>query len=324
MIRPFSFEGGVFRILDQRLLPAREEWIECRRASDVADAIRTLAVRGAPAIGIAAAFGIALEAGMGRAYLQEAAQVLIETRPTAVNLGWAVLRCMETAGKTSDTDLVRRLLEEASAIWNEEIGANEAIAEHGLALFTGGPAMYTLLTHCNAGALATGGIGTALGVVKKLHEKGMLERVYMDETRPLLQGARLTAYELSMEGVPCTLIADSTAGWLMRLGRIDAVVIGADRIASNLDTANKIGSYSLAVLARAHGIPFYVAAPTSTFDRIISSGETIPIEERGPEEVLELKGTMVAPRVDVFNPAFDVVPARLITAIVTEKGVLRP
>jgi len=180
MIRPFSFEGGVFRILDQRLLPAREEWIECRRASDVADAIRTLAVRGAPAIGIAAAFGIALEAGMGRAYLQEAAQVLIETRPTAVNLGWAVLRCMETAGKTSDTDLVRRLLEEASAIWNEEIGANEAIAEHGLALFTGGPAMYTLLTHCNAGALATGGIGTALGVVKKLHEKGMLERVYMD------------------------------------------------------------------------------------------------------------------------------------------------
>ncbi|HOJ14386.1 MAG TPA: S-methyl-5-thioribose-1-phosphate isomerase [Deltaproteobacteria bacterium] len=322
MITPFEFVRGAFRILDQRLLPSRVEWIECTCASHVAQAIRTLAVRGAPAIGIAAAFGLALEAKSGRERLEAAADLLVKARPTAVNLAWAVRRCMERAALTEDGLLAEALEAEAFAIWDEEREANEAMAELGSLLFDPGR-RHRVLTHCNAGALATGGIGTALGVVKRLNEKGLLERVYVDETRPLLQGARITAFELVTDAVPCTLVTDSTAGWLMRRRVVDAVIVGADRIALNLDTANKIGSYSLAVLAHAHGVPFYVAAPISTFDRATPSGEGIPIEERAPEEVLEFAGAKVAPGVDVYNPAFDVVPAGLVSAFITEKGIVR-
>jgi len=321
VIRPFSFANGEFRILDQRRLPFEECWVTCRNASEVADAIRTLAVRGAPAIGIAAAFGLALEARLGAERLEEASRLLVNARPTAVNLSWAVSRCMDLARRTDMRSTARALLDEAQAIWDEEIASNEAMAGHGAGLFTPG-VRSRVLTHCNAGSLATGGVGTALGIVRRLFEQGKLDRVYVDETRPLLQGARLTAYELKTDGIPCTLVTDGMAGWLMRLGRVDAVIVGADRIAANRDAANKIGSYGLAVLARAHGIPFYVAAPRSTFDGDTPSGEFIPIEERDPQEVLSFGNVRVAPDVDTFNPAFDVIPARLITAIVTEDGVM--
>lgn len=323
MIRPFEYTHGELRILDQRRLPFEESWLRCTRAADVAQAIKTLAVRGAPAIGIAAAFGLALEAARGRAALEEASEILVGARPTAVNLSWAVERCMAVAREAPDECLVETLESEARAIWDEEIAANESMAEHGSKLFLPGRS-YCVLTHCNAGALATGGIGTALGVIKRLFEQGKLERAYVDETRPLLQGARITAYELKQACVPCTLVTDSMAGWLMGQGRVDAVIVGADRIAANHDTANKIGSYSLAVLAHAHGIPFYVAAPLSTFDKDTPCGAMITIEERDPGEIRFIGGMPVAPEVDAFNPAFDVVPSRLITAIITEAGIIRP
>ncbi len=323
MIRPFYYADHTLFILDQRGLPLKEQWIPCRTAPEVARAIKTLAVRGAPAIGIAAAYGLALAAREGRGGLVAAADLLVSARPTAVNLPWAVRRCMAAGRTVDDRELAGRILQEAEAIWAEEIAANEAMAELGAGLFEPNRT-HAVLTHCNAGSLATGGMGTAIGVIRRLHEQSRLSMVYADETRPLLQGARITAYELRAEGIPCTLITDSMAGWLMKLGRIDAVIVGADRIALNLDTANKVGSYSLAVLARAHAIPFYVAAPRSTFDPDIPTGDEIPIEERGPEEVLGFQGTPSAPDVAVFNPAFDVVPHGLIAAVITDQGILYP
>ncbi len=284
MIRPFYYADRTFFILDQRGLPLEEQWIPCRTAHEIAMAIKTLAVRGAPAIGIAAAYGIALAARGGRRELEAAADMLVSARPTAVNLPWAVRRCMAAGRTVDDRGLAGRMLQEAEAIWAEEIAANEAMAELGAGLFQPGRT-HAILTHCNAGSLATGGMGT---------------------------------------GIPCTLVTDSMAGWLMKLGRIDAVIVGADRIALNLDVANKVGSYSLAVLARAHAIPFYVAAPRSTFDPDIHTGDEIPIEEREPEEVLAFRGIPSAPDVAVFNPAFDVVPHGLIAAVITEQGVLVP
>ncbi len=323
MIRPFYYADRTFFILDQRGLPLEEQWIPCRTAHEIAMAIKTLAVRGAPAIGIAAAYGIALAARGGRRELEAAADMLVSARPTAVNLPWAVRRCMAAGRTVDDRGLAGRMLQEAEAIWAEEIAANEAMAELGAGLFQPGRT-HAILTHCNAGSLATGGMGTAIGVIRRLHEQSRLSMVYADETRPLLQGARITAYELRADGIPCTLVTDSMAGWLMKLGRIDAVIVGADRIALNLDVANKVGSYSLAVLARAHAIPFYVAAPRSTFDPDIHTGDEIPIEEREPEEVLAFRGIPSAPDVAVFNPAFDVVPHGLIAAVITEQGVLVP
>ena len=321
MIKPFYFKDNTFFILDQRRLPHEEVWISCETAGDVADAIRTLAVRGAPAIGIAAAYGLVLAAGKGRESMESAAGILINARPTAVNLAWAVRRSLEAVRGLNDHDLVGRLRQEADAIWQEEINANESMAHLGASLFESGR-KYSVLTHCNAGSLATGGIGTAIGVIRKLHEDARIEMVYMDETRPLLQGARITAYELKKDGIPSTLITDSMAGWLMKLGKVDAVIVGADRIAKNHDAANKIGSYTLAVLAHAHGVPFYIAAPRSTFDPDIQTGEEIPIEERDPGEVLCFQGSRSAPDVPAFNPAFDIVPHELITAIITEKGII--
>jgi len=323
MTSPFFFENHILSILDQRMLPEREAWIHCVEAGEVAQAIRTLAVRGAPAIGIAAAYGCALAARSGRNSLEKAAQTLIEARPTAVNLSWAVRRVLDALKGVPESVLYDAALNEAREIWEEEKRANEAMARIGAALFPDGKAC-SVLTHCNAGSLATGGIGTALGVVRKLYEQGKLLRVYMDETRPLLQGARITAYEMHRLGIPATLITDSMAGWLMKLGRIDAVIVGADRIARNLDAANKIGTYSLAVLARSHGIPFYVAAPLSTFDPHIATGAEIPIEERHEGEVLSFQGCRCAPEVDVFNPAFDVTGHELITAVITEREALYP
>lgn len=321
MIRPFYYEDGIFYILDQRLLPNEQGWMACTSAKQVADAIKTLAVRGAPAIGIAAAYGLALAATLGRKALEEAAGLLISARPTAVNLEWAVRRVLAAADLGSD--LALSVLTEAQKIWGEEIRANESMAAIGSGLFKEG-LKYNVLTHCNAGALATGGMGTAVGVIRKLHEQGKLERVYMDETRPLLQGARITAFEMVSENIPATLITDSMAGWLMRLGQIDAVIVGADRIAKNLDAANKIGTYSLAVLAAAHKIPFYIAAPMSTFDPETPTGEEIIIEQRDEKEVTSFHGMACAPEVEVFNPSFDVTPHSLITAIITEEKVFTP
>lgn len=320
MIRPFYFDDNTLFILDQRMLPVEEQWIACRSAGEVAQAIRTLAVRGAPAIGIAAAYGMALAALSARQDMDAAAQTLVNARPTAVNLSWAVRRCLSVAHAETDARLAQRMRVEADAIWAEEVEANEAMADRGASLFEPGRT-YAVLTHCNAGSLATGGMGTALGVIRRLHEQGKLLRVYADETRPLLQGSRITAFELKNDNIPCTIITDSMAGWLMKLGRIDAVIVGADRIARNLDAANKVGSYSLAVLADHHGIPFYVAAPCSTLDPDTEGGDDIVIEERDPEEVLAFNGQRAAPDVDVFNPSFDVIPHRLITAIITEKGI---
>jgi len=321
MIRPFYYDNGTFFILDQRLLPNEQRWMACTSAEQVADAIKTLAVRGAPAIGIAAAYGLAMAAALGNNGLEEAAGLLISARPTAVNLEWAVRRVLAAAD--GQDDLIRTVLFEAKKIWEEEIRANESMAAIGAGLFQAGR-RYRVLTHCNAGSLATGGIGTALGVIRKLHEQGKLERVYMDETRPLLQGARITAFEMVSENIPATLITDSMAGWLMKLGRIDAVIVGADRIARNLDAANKIGTYSLAVLADAHKIPFYIAAPLSTFDPATPAGEDIIIEQRDEKEVTSFHGMACAPEVDVFNPSFDVTPQSLITAIITEEKVYTP
>ncbi len=316
MIRPFYYSDDKLFILDQRRLPAEESWLTCEDPSQVAEAIRTLAVRGAPAIGIAAAFGMALAARNGS--MQAAARELIASRPTAVNLEWAVKRIMDLG--TADYSCVR---DEAQKIWDEEIAANESMARLALELFQDRPS-YNILTHCNAGSLATGGMGTALGVIRGLHAAGKLKMVYADETRPLLQGARITAYELHKDGIPVTLNTDNMAGWLMQQGRIDAIVTGADRIAANWDAANKIGTYSLAVMARHHGIPMYIAAPVSTCDPATPTGADIVIEEREPQEVLGFGSARTAPDVKVYNPAFDVTPHELITAIITENEIIKP
>ena len=298
-------------LLDQRLLPREETWIECRTASEVADAIRTMVVRGAPAIGVAAAYGMAM-ARIAGDDLAVAANVLKAARPTAVNLAWAVDRMLRANGE----------LAEAERIHREDVEANQSMGRHGAALLG---QQATVLTHCNAGALATAGYGTALGVIRAAVESGRRVAVFADETRPYLQGARLTAWELLRDGIDVTLITDNMSGHFFQQGKFDAVIVGADRIAANGDAANKIGTYTVAVLANAHGVPFYIAAPVSTIDPACPSGAEIPIEERSAEEVTEVFGARVAPEgVQVRHPAFDVTPARLITAIITERGVLRP
>ena len=321
VLRPVRYDDGRDEVvlLDQRLLPAEEVWLALRTAAEVADAIRTLAVRGAPAIGVAAAYGLAVEARRGASpeRLREAAALLAGARPTAVNLAWAVQRMSRRIGEAPAA-----LLAEAHAIRDEDEASCRRIGALGAPLL---PDAARVLTHCNAGALATAAYGTALGVVRAAHAAGRVAQVYADETRPFFQGARLTAWELQRDGIPVTVLTDNMAGWLMARGEISCVVVGADRIAANGDVANKIGTYAVAVLARHHGIPFYVAAPWSTFDTALADGAGIPIEERPADEVVRIFGRLVAPAgVPARYPAFDVTPAALVTAIVTERGVLRP
>jgi methylthioribose-1-phosphate isomerase len=304
------FEAGALHVLDQTALPHEVRRIRCSSAAEVADAIRRLAVRGAPAIGLAAAYGLAVEAHRG-GDVRAAAALLAATRPTAVNLRWALDRALEHG---DDAGALRRFADSLAAAQLEQ---DRALARHGAALIEPGA---RILTHCNTGALATGGAGTALAMI----EAARPAHVWVDETRPLLQGARLTAWELQRAGLSFEVVPDASAGALMARGLVDAVVVGADRIAANGDTANKIGTYSVAVLAERHGVPFHVAAPVSTIDPSTPDGGAIPIEERSQDEVLEVLGTRVAPAGSgALNLAFDITPARLITAIVCERGVLR-
>ncbi|MTI79854.1 MAG: S-methyl-5-thioribose-1-phosphate isomerase [Firmicutes bacterium] len=330
-MKTMIWEDGVLKILDQTKLPETIEYIEAKDVETVADAIRRLSVRGAPAIGAAAAYGLVIgaknidetdkEKFMGE--MEKVAYQLASTRPTAVNLRWAIDRMMNKVRKRDDIYIagVRgELLEEAHKIYCEDLEANRQMGEHGQKLI---PDNCRIITHCNAGALATAGFGTALGVIRAAHRAGKKIEVFADETRPLLQGARLTAWEMMQEDIPVTLITDNMSGYLMAQGKADMVIVGADRIASNGDVANKIGTYGLAVLAQAHDIPFYVAAPTSTLDMNLSSGNEIPIEERHENEVTTVGGTRVAPAgVKVWNPAFDVTPFELVSAIITERGVV--
>jgi len=312
------------RYLDQTRLPDEEVWKETSDYREIARAISRLEVRGAPLIGITAAYGLALAAAAGEDVVR-AAEELRATRPTAVNLPWALDRCLRaTEGLSEPAEVKKRLVGEAIAIHEEDIAANHRIGEYGAALLDNDT--QSILTHCNAGALATGGYGTALGVIRSAHLGACPRTVYVNETRPLLQGARLTAWELSRDHIPCVIIVDSAAGSYMRRGEIDAVITGADRITANGDVANKIGTYPLAVLARENDIPFYVAAPTSTIDLSLASGDEIPIEERSPTEVTSLRIVRIAPWArDVLaeNRAFDVTPNKYVTAIITENGVAR-
>lgn len=318
-------------LLDQTRLPGEKRYVTCRGYRDVVDAIRTMKVRGAPAIGISAAYAMVLasyeiDANSRDTYLEGlrcAADELVAARPTAVNLTWAVNKMLYAARSAGDWRNIPNVLASAAARMEaEDVEANRCIGQNGAALL-GDPV--TVLTHCNAGTLATAGYGTALGVVRAAIEAGKRVRVFADETRPFLQGARLTAFELLEDDIPVTLITDSMAGYVMSLGKIDCVIVGADRIAANGDVANKVGTYSLAVLARENAVPFYVAAPTSTLDLSLASGAQIPIEERDPKEVVEILGQRIAPAgVAVFNPAFDVTPSRYVTAIITERGVVYP
>ncbi|HVR30946.1 MAG TPA: S-methyl-5-thioribose-1-phosphate isomerase [Thermoanaerobaculia bacterium] len=331
---PIRWGEGELLLLDQTVLPAREEWLRCRHPEQVADAIRRLAVRGAPAIGVAAAFGLVLAidpAASDPAALAEsfasARRLLLATRPTAVNLRWALDRGAAVMAEASARGENAAALRETLLAWAQElrrrdIEANLAIGANGATLFADSS---RVLTHCNTGSLATAGFGTALGVIQAAHDAGRVAQVWVDETRPLLQGARLTAWELRRLKIPFRLITDSSAGALMARGEVDAVVVGADRIAANGDVANKIGTYTLAVLARHHGVPFYVAAPLTTVDLATPSGDAIPIEERACDEVVEMHGARIAPtETAALNLAFDVTPAELVTAIVTDAGVLRP
>ncbi|GHV52937.1 methylthioribose-1-phosphate isomerase [Synergistales bacterium] len=314
--------GGKLRIVDQRALPDKLVFWDCESCSEAAEAIRTLAVRGAPAIGIAAAYGVLLGAKRDRGAVKDAIAELASTRPTAVNLFWALERMRETAERFADLpdrDFIAALEIEARTIHEEDVRNNRKIGEFGQSFL---PERGAVITHCNAGAMATGGHGTALGILRSAREHGKEMKVYADETRPLLQGARITAWELAEDGFDVTLICDSMAGALMRDRAINAVIVGADRIAANGDTANKIGTYSLAVLAAHHHVPFYAAAPYSTIDPKTPSGADIPIEERDPDEIRELPAGRRAPQnISVWNPAFDVTPAWLITGIVTERGI---
>jgi len=315
-LRPLEWDDGTLRILDQTRLPGEERWLSVREHAQVRDAISQLAVRGAPLIGIAAAYGLALAARSGDD-LERAAAELTAARPTAVNLAWAVSRILTLPGRSVDA-----VLAEALRIHDEQIAADERIGAHGADLL---PRRGVVLTHCNTGTLATGGIGTALGIIKTAHRRGAQIEVLVDETRPLLQGARLTAWELDREHIPYRIIIDGAAAGLMARGGVDAVITGADRVAANGDTANKVGTYPLALAAAAHGVPFHVAAPESTIDAATPDGARIIIEERGEDEVLAFSGHATAPAAArALNPAFDVTPAALITAIVTERGVHRP
>lgn len=333
MLPTIAWRGRSVIMIDQRKLPGQETYVRCRTYIQVAQAIEKMVIRGAPAIGIAAAYGLvlgtmAMSAKTGRSLDRDFEKVygrLERTRPTARNLFWALER-MKAAYERARTHGLRTirtaLLEEAKAIEREDAENNRAIGRHGQALLSDG---WTILTHCNAGGLATAEYGTALGVIRAAVAEGKRVRVFADETRPFLQGARLTVWELDKDGVPVVLITDSMAGWFLRRGDVDAVVVGADRIARNGDTANKIGTYSLAVLAKENGVPFYVAAPTATVDPTLADGGGIPIEERNPDEVREVAGRLITlPYAEVRNPAFDVTPAMYITAIITERGVCRP
>ncbi len=324
--------GGAVRIIDQRALPEAEITRDLESAESVADAIRQLQVRGAPLIGIAAAMG--LVAGMrdqrtaARAEflsrLQNLASLLGTARPTAVNLRWALDRMVRVAEATSGggAELWERLRVEATTIWEEDRAMCREIGEHGLTILPEGA---NVLTHCNTGALATGGIGTALAPIYLAHEKGRKVHVYVDETRPLLQGSRLTAWELMHAGIPSTLITDATAATLLRQAKVDVILVGADRICANGDFANKIGTYGLAVLARHHGVPFYCAAPWSSVDATLAEGDLIPIEQRAPAEVTVMAGRPTAPEgMPALNPAFDVTPARYVTGFITDRGIVQP
>lgn len=312
MERHIQFTGDALALLDQRVLPREETTILCRDASETANAIRDMVVRGAPAIGIAAAYGMALEAKLG-GNLDAARDVLLASRPTAVNLRWAVERMLAVP-----TD---RWIDEAIAIHREDIAINHAMGDVGAATL---PANATIMTHCNAGALATGGWGTALGVIRSAVQMKGIKRVYSCETRPYLQGARLTAWELDQDDIPVTLITDNAAAAVLSTGRIDAVVVGTDRVAANGDTANKIGTLGLAILARHYKVPFYVAMPLSTLDPRCPNGSGIPIEQRSTDEVRGHAGVVWAADVAIENPAFDVTPAELVTAWFTEAGVWSP
>lgn len=312
-VLPFRFEERVFWLLDQRRLPFEEVWVPVRTAREMAEAIRAMVVRGAPAIGVSAAYGMVL-AHLSGEDVEEADRLLSQSRPTAVNLFYALDRMRPYWGDLEGS------LREAQAIWQEVEETEKAIGQHGARVLRG-----QVLTHCNTGPLATGGYGTALGAIVEAFRQGRVSHVWVDETRPYLQGARLTAYELQKVGVPATLIADNMAGFLMARGRVDAIVVGVDRMALNGDFANKIGTYALAVLAHHHRIPFYAALPLSSVDPGLESGEGIPIEERPPEEVLEVRGVRIAPMgFPAYHPAFDITPHRYLTGIITEKGVLYP
>lgn len=317
---------GTLELLDQRLLPTEETWISVHTADATADAIRDMVVRGAPAIGLTAAYGVVLAAqelgsGLSLDALEASLATLDASRPTAVNLRWAIER-MRRVFESEESVTIERLFAEAEAIRMEDIEANVAMGAFGSALL---PANCSILTHCNTGSLATAGYGTALGVIRSAFADGKLKQVFADETRPYLQGARLTMWELMKDGIPAVLVSDNMAAYLMQQGEVDAIIVGADRIAANGDTANKIGTYGLAVLARYHGIPFYVAAPMSTVDLGTEDGSLIPIEERSSEEVVYIRGQAIAPEgADARHPAFDVTPGELITAIITERGVVKP
>ena len=334
MLPTIAWQGEDIVMVDQRKLPADEIYVTCRTVNDVAKAIRNMVIRGAPAIGVCAAMGLALGSARSKATgtkqfttdFQKNCDLLADTRPTAVNLFWAIERMKRAfsegalAGESVD-DLKKRLRAEADRIHDDDVASCRAIGANGAALV---PAEANILTHCNAGALATAGYGTALGVIRGAIAAGRKVRVLADETRPFLQGARLTAWELVKDGIDTTVITDNMAGAIMKAGDIDLVVVGADRIAANGDTANKIGTYSVAVLAKEHGIPFYVAAPWSTIDLATRDGDAIPIEERTPREVTHFGSTQLAPEgAQVRNPSFDVTPHKYITAIITERGVYR-
>ena len=335
MLPTIAWQGDDIVMVDQRKLPADEIYVTCKNVNDVAKAIKTMVIRGAPAIGVCAAMGLALGAARSKATgtkqftteFQRNCEQLGETRPTAVNLFWAIERMKRAfsdgaLGGESVDDLKARLRKEADLIHDDDVAKCRAIGVHGAALV---PAEARILTHCNAGALATAGYGTALGVIRGAVEAGRKVRVLADETRPFLQGARLTAWELMKDGIDTTVITDNMAGAMMKAGHVDLVVVGADRIAANGDFANKIGTYTVAVLAKEHGIPFYVAAPSSTIDLVTVNGDGIPIEERNAKEVTHIGSTQIAPDgAQVRNPSFDVTPHKYITAIITELGVFKP
>jgi methylthioribose-1-phosphate isomerase len=329
-VKTIEWKNNRVIMIDQRLLPQKEVYRVCRDYEAVAEAIRSMVIRGAPAIGVAAAMGVALgclnaaERGFDREF-DRIVTVLSKTRPTAVNLFWALERMRKVYRESRDRGLpaVRQsLIDEARRIHADDIAANRELGRLGAQLLTDAR---RIMTHCNAGALATAGYGTALGVIRALKESGKKVEVWVNETRPLLQGARLTAWELRKERIPATLVTDSMAGYLMQRGGVDAVVVGCDRVAANGDVANKIGTYGVAVLAQRHGVPFYVAGPTSSIDLDCPSGRDIPIEERDSAEVSHIFGRSLAPKgMKTFNPAFDVTAQELISAIITEKGVIRP
>ena len=332
MIQTLEWTDSGVRFIDQRKLPAEETYVTCKTYQEVADVIRNMVVRGAPAIGVSAAMGVALGAQNSNAEtaadfkreFDHVCDVIGKTRPTAVNLFWAIKRMQqkfEMLGVRPVAQIKQALIEEAKRMHAEDVAINQAMGRNGATLM---PSEGSVLTHCNAGALATAGYGTALGVIRAAVEAGKRIHVYADETRPFLQGSRLTAWELAKDSIPTTVISDNMAGAMMRQGKIKAVIVGADRIAANGDVANKIGTYTVAVLAKEHGIPFYVAAPISTVDLETPNGSRIPIEQRDPAEVTHIAGKPITPAgVGVENPAFDVTPSQYITAIVTERGIAR-